>query len=296
MAHDGRTPHGVRPCVLALARSPAPRQRVPGDVADLYARTLMSIFRFCLPAALCLALGKTCAAEPDAITLHVRGAAELAPRLQAAAERYMTLHRRASVVIVRGGSVFALKSLLHESADVAMVYGPPPLVMREALRERRNSLDSVLIEQLPLTPVVHPGNPLREIRLDHLRAIFAGDIQDWRVLGGPAGPMTPLVETPTYGVGLAWKEAMVGERGRLARSARLITAEDKAKEVARTPGAISFAAPWQLSPGLKPLRIVADTTGQARLPSAALSAWIWRDSPPAVHAFVKTLRAGRGES
>lgn len=62
--------------VLALARSPAPRQRVPGDVADLYARTLMSIFRFCLPAALCLALGKTCAAEPDAITLHVRGAAE----------------------------------------------------------------------------------------------------------------------------------------------------------------------------------------------------------------------------
>ena len=45
----------------------------------------------------------------------------------------MTLHRRASVVIVRGGSVFALKSLLHESADVAMVYGPPPLVMREAL-------------------------------------------------------------------------------------------------------------------------------------------------------------------
>ena len=111
----------------------------------------------------CLALGKTCAAEPDAITLHVRAAAELAPRLQAAAERYMTLHRRASVVIVRGGSVFGLKSLLHESADVAMVYGPPPLVMREALRERRNSLDSVLIEQLPLTPVVHPGNPLREI-------------------------------------------------------------------------------------------------------------------------------------
>jgi hypothetical protein len=89
---------------------------------------------------------------------------------------------------------------------------------------------------------------------------------------------------------------MVGERGRLARSARLITAEDKAKEVARTPGAISFAAPWQLSPGLKPLRIVADTTGQARLPSAALSAWIRRDCPPAVHAFVKTLRTGQGES
>lgn len=179
---------------------------------------------------------------------------KLAPRLQAAAERYMTLHRRASVVIVRGGSVFfALKSLLHESADVAMVYGPPPLVMREALRERRNSLDSVLIEQLPLTPVVPSGQSAARNSAGPSARHFCGRHPDWQVLGGPAGPMTPLVETPTYGVGLAWKEAMVGERGRLARSARLITAEDKAKEVARTPPAISFAAPWQLSPGLKPL-------------------------------------------
>ena len=102
----------------------------------------MSILRFCLLWPFCLAMAYA-QADAASVAIHVRAAAELVPRLQAAAERYMTLHRRASVVIVRGGSVFALKSLLHESADVAMVYGPPPLVMREALRERRNSLDSV---------------------------------------------------------------------------------------------------------------------------------------------------------
>ena len=52
---------------------------------------------------------------------------------------------------------------------------------------------------------------------------------------------------------MAWgwpgKKRWWARRGRLARSARLITAEDKAKEVARTPGAISFAAPGSWARG-----------------------------------------------
>lgn len=255
----------------------------------------MSTFRLCLPLTLCLA--SACAhADLTPTTIHVRGAAELAPRLQAAAERYMMHDRQASVVIVRGGSVFAVKSLLHGSADVAMVYGPPPLVMREAIRMRGNRLSQTLIDRIPLTPVVHPGNPLREIRLDHLRAIFAGDIHDWGVLGGPPGPIVALVEAPDYGMGLAWKEAMVGEQGRLARTARLVTAEDKAGQLARTPGAISFVTPWQLGPGLKPLHIVDDAADGMRRPSAALSAWTLTGSAPAVRVFVRQLQVGRGQS
>jgi ABC-type molybdate transport system substrate-binding protein len=102
----------------------------------------MSILRFCLLWPFCLAMAYA-QADAASVAIHVRAAAELAPRLQAAAERYMTLHRRASVVIVRGGSSAAARTCrVMASGSAAHVL--PKARQRTAGRQKRKMDISVL--------------------------------------------------------------------------------------------------------------------------------------------------------
>ena len=159
------------------------------------------------------------------------------------------------MTVVRGNNLFAMKSLLQGSADIAMVQGNIPGDIRQEIQARQLKLRHVVIDYQRMTPVVHPSNPLNSIRLDHLQAVFAGSIDNWRMLGGHAGPIVLLVESPAQGLGQAWKEAMVGESGRLARHARMVSPQDKLALLADHIHGISFVLHDQLSPAVKALQV-----------------------------------------
>ncbi|MGR3321860.1 MAG: substrate-binding domain-containing protein, partial [Pseudooceanicola sp.] len=55
--------------------------------------------------------------------------------------------------------------------------------MRAANRARVLALDA-------LVPIVAPGNPVREVTLPDLAAIFSGGIRNWEAVGGPDAPIT----------------------------------------------------------------------------------------------------------
>ena len=113
----------------------------------------------------------------------------------------------------------------------------------------------MLIEQLPLTPVGASGNPLRNSGWT-ICAIFAGDIRDWRVLGGPAAD--------THG-GDQWRGAGKKPCGRPdGAGARLITGGRQSQR--EWP----MAWGWRLESRAN-CRHRHHRTG--RLPSAAFQAW-----------------------
>lgn len=236
-------------------------------------------------------------AQADIIptAVHVRGVAELAPQMQLAAERYMTQNHGASVVVVRGGSVFAMKSLLHGSTDIAMVLGPAPVAIRRDLQTMSPPPHQWVIGHHMLMPVVSARNPVQEIRLEHLQAIFAGQLTDWRQLGGAPGPIQALVESPEHGLGLAWKEAMVGEHGHLGRRTRLVSATDKLQILRQTPGGITFALAGQNTPEVRELRVVGAFSGRpgapTAMPSASLSVWTSGNPTPATQDFLRAMSA-----
>lgn len=58
--------------------------------------------------------------------------------------------------------------------------------------ELRNSDFETVIAVDSLALVTHPSNPLREISMQELRAIYLGQIDNWAQLGGPDAPITVL--------------------------------------------------------------------------------------------------------
>lgn len=230
--------------------------------------------------------------------IQARGAAALLPVVQLAAERYMQHTPGATVTVVRGNNLFAMKSLLQGSADIAMVQGNIPGDIRQEIQARQLKLRHVVIDYQRMTPVVHPSNPLNSIRLDHLQAVFAGSIDNWRMLGGHAGPIVLLVESPAQGLGQAWKEAMVGESGRLARHARMVSPQDKLALLADHIHGISFVLHDQLSPAVKALQVTqsgpephasASVRDTLRMP---LRLWVAEQASPTVNDFIQRVPRG----
>ena len=61
----------------------------------------------------------------------------------------------------------------------------------------------------PLAVITHPDNPVRDISLTQLRAVYDGQITNWRLLGGPDRPLELQVRAnTTSGVGRALRERL----------------------------------------------------------------------------------------
>ncbi|WP_375174106.1 substrate-binding domain-containing protein [Pseudooceanicola sp.] len=74
--------------------------------------------------------------------------------------------------------------------------------LRAAGRNRVLALDA-------LVPVVAPGNPLDELTVPQLSAVYAGAIDNWQALGGPDAPIVPHLLTPGAGLGQAVEDRLL---------------------------------------------------------------------------------------
>ncbi len=63
-----------------------------------------------------------------------------------------------------------------------------------------------------LVVMVHPDNPVNDIRLEQLKAVFEGRITNWKALGGPDAPIELLVRRGKIsGVGRTLRELLWGD-------------------------------------------------------------------------------------
>ncbi|WP_158300609.1 substrate-binding domain-containing protein [Chromobacterium sp. ATCC 53434] len=205
-----------------------------------------------LPCLLLFTLSATAAPLP---AVQVRGSPALSPLMQRAAEDYMAREPGSSVVVATGSSAFGLKSLLDGNADIAMVHGALPAALRTSLDGGGRATRRIVAGYQALLPVVSPDNPLSDIDLPRLRAVFAGAIADWRELGGAPGAITVLLAPPVGATGQAWRDAVLGSRGRFSPHGLLVSERDWAAQLAGHPGAIAIVTADELGPGLKPLTL-----------------------------------------
>ncbi|POZ62295.1 substrate-binding domain-containing protein [Chromobacterium alticapitis] len=253
-----------------------------------------------MPRFLALLCAAHCAAAYAAPqpALQLRGATALLPLMQRAAENYMAREPGSSVVVASGSSAFGVKSLLDGSADIAMVHGAIPQSLQTPLRKDQ-AWQPLVVGYQALIPVAHPDNPVSDISLAQLRAVFSGAISNWRELGGTDSPITVLVDPPAGGAGLAWREVVLGADGRFSPRSVLLPRRDWVAQLARHPEGIAIVGADELSPGLKRLTLSGQRADAAavssgryplRIPLLLLTA---RPPAPACAAFLRSLAAPR---
>ncbi|MBW1690266.1 MAG: phosphate ABC transporter substrate-binding protein [Deltaproteobacteria bacterium] len=143
----------------------------------------------------------------------IKGSTTVLPIAQKVAEVYMRANPDARISISGGGSGNGIKALIDGSTDIA-----------DASRFIKDKEIALAVEKgrypVPfaiaydsIIPVVHPSNSMTNLTLDQLKAIYKGEIKNWKDVGGPDRKIVVVSRDTSSGTYEVWeKKVMKKER------------------------------------------------------------------------------------
>ena len=162
--------------------------------------------------------------------------------------------------------------LMSGAADVWMASRaatPDEVVQAKAIGNLHSPQQEHVVALDGLAIIVHPDNPLGELRVDEIRDAFAGRITDWSQLGGKSGPIKLYGRDDNSGTYDSFKSMVLSDGAAISGATRRFeSSSDLERFVAEDPAALGFVG-FSYIAHSKPLAVRAE--GTAALKPDALS-------------------------
>ena len=107
--------------------------------------------------------------------------------------------------------------------------------------EQAQGLQTLLLAYDGIALIVHPENPVREMDLQSLAAVFTGEIDNWKMLGGADAPIVPIGREAGGGTRDGF-EAATNTVGRCKYRRELTSSGDIITTVSQNPYAIGYVS------------------------------------------------------
>jgi phosphate transport system substrate-binding protein len=103
--------------------------------------------------------------------------------------------------------------------------------------------------------VVHPANPVQSLSKDQLKQVYAGAIDNWKVLGGPEKPINLYTRDEASGTrDVFWKRAL--DKGEIHAKANVVPSNGAMKTaVANDPYAIGYVSVGHIDATVAPVAL-----------------------------------------
>lgn len=122
-----------------------------------------------------IVVGGGCGKQRTAVT--AAGSTAFQPFAEKLAEQFMAKQPDIAVTIQGGGSALGIQAALSGAAQIGMA----DLVQ---LPPEAQALTSVIVARDGIAVVVNSANPVKDLNMEQIRAIFSGKIRNWKQLGG----------------------------------------------------------------------------------------------------------------
>ena len=187
--------------------------------------------------------------------LVIKGSTTVLPIAQKVAEAYMKENPEVKISISGGGSGNGMKAIIDGTTDIgnasrfikgkevklAMEKGVYPVPFRVAY-------DCII-------PVVHPSNKLSDISLEKLKAIYTGDIKNFKEVGGPDKKIVVISRDTSSGTYEVWNKKVL-KKARVFPGALLQASNGAvAQAVAKNKNAIGYIGIGYLNKDVKPVKV-----------------------------------------
>jgi phosphate transport system substrate-binding protein len=144
------------------------------------------IFKKTLISFLCLGLltaGGVIIAKKK--MLQVKGSDTLVNLVQILSEEFMAKNPRTPIAVLGGGSGTGIAALINGTCDIANHSRPMKEKEITMAKDKGISRRVFVIAVDGLSVIVNRGNPVRELSMDKIGAIYRGEITNWSEVGGP---------------------------------------------------------------------------------------------------------------
>jgi len=191
------------------------------------------------------------------------------------AEAYHAVHPEISVSVTGGGSGTGIAALVNGTVDIA---NASRVIKTEELKnaEKQNLHPmEFVVARDAIAVVVHPSNPINQLTLEQISAIYSGMFDNWSELGGEDRPIVRLSRETNSGTHVYFLETVLrlGKKDDKtlfsADTLLMQSSEGIIVEVSQNPNAIGYDGLGYVTKDMKVLAVATTAEGPFVLPSAA---------------------------
>ena len=190
------------------------------------------------------------------------------------AEQYQELHPEVRISVTGGGSGTGIAALINGTVDIANA--SRQIKNEEIEAAVANGIDPVeyVIARDAIAVIVNPENPIDKLTLQQISAIYSGEIDNWRELGGEDRPIVRLSRESNSGTHVYFLETVLRlgdeENKTLFSTDTLLlpSSEGIIAEVKDNPNAIGYDGLGYITPEVKVLAVASTLVSGYILPSA----------------------------
>lgn len=210
---------------------------------------------FCRVILLGLSMVSLLGSAAMAGSVRINGSTTILPVVQALAEAFMQDYPDVNVSVSGGGSGNGIKALLDGTVDI----GDSSRFLKDeevkAALGRRVYLVPFAIAYDCIVPVVHLSNPLENITLAQLKAIYSGKISNWKDFGGHDMSIVVISRDTASGTFEIWDEKVM-KKERVFPKALLQSSNGAVVQtVSRNRHSIGYVGVGYVDKSVKPLAV-----------------------------------------
>lgn len=213
------------------------------------AKYLLIITVVLLTAGLCSAAG-TDAFKGQKGVLRISGGTAHIPVMKEAAKIIMTAYPDIRITIAGGGSGAGIKQAGEGLVQIGNSGRKPTdaEIKKYNLMMHKWAIDGV-------AAVVNPNNPVHAVSGQQLKAIFSGDIKNWKELGGADRPINLYTRDESSGTrAVFWKKAL--GKGSISAKANFIASNGATKAaISNNPYAIGYISVGHIDNSVTPITL-----------------------------------------
>ena len=121
----------------------------------------------------------------NAQNISIKGSDTMLQLAQGWAQAYMNAHSGSTVTVTGGGSSTGIAALINGSCDIANASRIMKGSEVDKAKARGFVPYEVPVARDGLAIIVNPGNPIKTLSMDQLKAIYSGQATNWKQVGGP---------------------------------------------------------------------------------------------------------------
>ena len=188
---------------------------------------VMEIVVLAIVALTAPALTSGCSKQGDSDTeqrfITIKGSDTMVHLVSSWAEAFMQKNPEIEVSVTGGGSGTGIAALLNGTTDICAASRKIKDKELELALKKNIHPNELAVARDGIAVVVHPDNPVKELTLEQLSRIFAGQSLRWSDVGGPAEEIIVLSRESSSGTYVFFQE-MVLKKQDYIQDAKLLPA------------------------------------------------------------------------
>lgn len=187
--------------------------------------------------------------------LTITGSTTVLPIMQKTVEAYMKSNPDAVITVSGGGSGNGIKAIIDNTAGMAMSSRNVKEAEVDTAQSKNVKLNLIPIAIEAVVPIVNPANKVDNLSREQLKQIFAGEITNWKEVGGADKPIVLISRDTSSGTYETWDE-LIMKKTKVAPSALLQPSSGAVLQiVAKNKYAIGYESYGYVNQSVKALKV-----------------------------------------